>query len=146
MNVNLWYLAAFFLEWELFQARFVEKIKTLYIQSLFNENSAVYEIMWKKCCTARQATEDNITRHIRFECWIDKAKHTHTHTHTHSAYVIIIAFPPRQLFRKSASQLRLYVHWLPFSFLLRACQYLRLCSANGGIADERRFGTNCKPS
>ena len=74
----LLYLAQFVLEWEMFQARFVEKNQnTFYVHSLFYENSAVYE-MWKKCCTARQTTEDNITQHIRLECWIHKATHTHT--------------------------------------------------------------------
>jgi hypothetical protein len=35
---------------------------------------------------ARQVTDDNIIRHIRFACWITKA------TATHQEYVIIIVF------------------------------------------------------
>ena len=35
---------------------------------------------------ARQNTDDNITRCVRFECWITKA------TNTHSEYVILFAF------------------------------------------------------
>jgi hypothetical protein len=35
---------------------------------------------------ARQATDDNIIRRMRFACWITKA------TDTHSEYVILIAF------------------------------------------------------
>ena len=40
--ISLSYLAQFFLGWEMFQAKVVEKIKTH-----FFENRAVYEIMWK---------------------------------------------------------------------------------------------------
>ena len=42
------YLAQFFLEWEMFQSKFVEKIKTKISgsETLF-ENRAIYEIMWK---------------------------------------------------------------------------------------------------
>jgi len=36
--------------------------------------------------TARQATDDNITRRMRFACWITKA------TDTHSESVILTAF------------------------------------------------------
>jgi len=43
------YLAQFSLEWEMFQTKFVQKIKThiLIFNILFPENRAVYEIMWK---------------------------------------------------------------------------------------------------
>jgi hypothetical protein len=36
---------------------------------------------------ARQATDDNITRRMRFACWITKA------ADTYSQYVILTAFP-----------------------------------------------------
>jgi hypothetical protein len=49
----------------------------------------------------RQATDDNIIRRVRFECWITKA----TDTHVAYEYVIIIAFPRQQLFRERASML-----------------------------------------
>ena len=49
---------------------------------------------------ARQATDDNITRRMRFACWIAKA------TDTHSEYEILIAFPRQQWFREHASMLR----------------------------------------
>jgi hypothetical protein len=49
---------------------------------------------------ARQATDDNITRRMRFACWITKA------TNTHSEYVILIAFPRQQWLRERASVLR----------------------------------------
>jgi len=43
------YLAQFFLEWEMFQTKVVEKIITdiLYSINFFFENRAVYEIMWE---------------------------------------------------------------------------------------------------
>jgi hypothetical protein len=41
--------------------------------------------MWKKYGTARQATDDNIIRRMRFACWVTKA------TDTHSEYVIVYA-------------------------------------------------------
>jgi hypothetical protein len=51
------YLAQFFLEWEMFHIKFVEKIKTHFMfNKFFFGNSAVYETMWKKYCRAGQAT------------------------------------------------------------------------------------------
>jgi hypothetical protein len=72
----------------------------------FPENRAVYEIMWKNG-TARQATDDNIIRRMRFACWITKA------TDTQSEYVILIAFPQQQWLRERTSILHLYVHCVP---------------------------------
>jgi hypothetical protein len=43
--------------------------------------------MWYKHGTAKEATDDNIIRHMRFACWITKA------TDTRPEYVILIAFP-----------------------------------------------------
>jgi len=31
----------------------------------------------EKCGIARQITEDNIIRRIRFACWVTKGKHPH---------------------------------------------------------------------
>jgi hypothetical protein len=55
---------------------------------------------------ARQATDDNIIRRMRFACWITKA------TDTHSEYVILIAYPQQQWLRERASILHSYVHCL----------------------------------
>jgi hypothetical protein len=54
---------------------------------------------------ARQATDDNIIRRMRFVCWINKA------TDTHSEYVILIrnALPRQKWLSESASVLR-YTH------------------------------------
>jgi hypothetical protein len=54
----------------------------------------------KKYGTARQATDDNIIRRMRFVCWITKA------TDTHSECVTIITFSRQQWLRERASVLR----------------------------------------
>ena len=54
----------------------------------------------EKYGTVRQATDDNMIRLMRFECWITKA------TDTQSEYVVRIAFPPQQWLHGSASMLR----------------------------------------
>ena len=64
----------------------------------------------EKYGTARQATDDNIIRCMRFACWITKA------TDTHSEYVILIAFPRQQWLRERASMLLLYVYCLFVAF------------------------------
>jgi hypothetical protein len=46
---------------------------------------------------ARQATDDNIIRRMRFACWITKA------TDTHSEYLILIALPRQQWLCERAS-------------------------------------------
>jgi hypothetical protein len=57
----------------------------------------------EKYGTARQATDENIIRRMRFACWITKA------ADTSSEYVILIAFPRQQWLRERASILR-YTH------------------------------------
>jgi hypothetical protein len=59
----------------MFRTSVVEKIKThcVFRKVFFPENRAVYDMMWKKCCTAGEATEDDIIRRMRFACWITKA-------------------------------------------------------------------------
>jgi hypothetical protein len=54
---------------------------TFYVQQLFSENRAVYEIMWKNM--VQPDTPQKIIRRMRFVCWIIKA------TDTHSEYVIL---------------------------------------------------------
>jgi hypothetical protein len=60
----------------------------------------------EKYGTARQVTDDNIIRRMRFAYRITKA------TDTHTKYLILIAFPRQQWLRERASILRLYVHYL----------------------------------
>jgi len=46
-----------------FRQRFLTKSKhTFYVQKLSFENHAIYMIMWKKCGSARQSTDDTIRR------------------------------------------------------------------------------------
>ena len=67
---------------------FAEKIKTVTPPHPTPppEYRAVYEIMWKKCGTARQATDHNVVRRVRFACRITKA------TNAHSEYLITVFF------------------------------------------------------
>ena len=54
----------------------------------------------EKCGRAGMVTGDNITRRMRFACWLPKV------TNTHSEYVILTVFPRRQWLNKRASLLR----------------------------------------
>jgi hypothetical protein len=95
------YLAQLFLEWEMFQIKVVEKIKTNFMfnncflksktrfifKKRFFEHRAVYEMMWK-------------IWDMRIASWIPKT------TNTHSEYVILIAFPLQQWLQESVSMLR----------------------------------------
>jgi hypothetical protein len=54
----------------------------------------------EKYCTGKQAIDDNITRRLRFACWIIKA------TDTHSEYVIFVAFERQHLLREGTLMLR----------------------------------------
>ena len=101
-NVHFWaYLALFFLEWEMFQTKVVEKIKTHILCSVifFRKSYRLWNNV-EKCCTARQGTGDNIIRGVCCACWICKT------TKTHPEYVIFIAFPRQQWLNKRASILR----------------------------------------
>jgi hypothetical protein len=97
--VHLWqYLAQFSLEWEMFQIKVVEKIKTHILCSItfFRKSCRLWDSV-EKYGTARQATCDNIIRRMRFACRITKA------TYTHSGNVIVIAFPQHHWLRERAS-------------------------------------------
>jgi hypothetical protein len=118
---HLWYyLAQFFLEWEVFQAKLVEKIKTriLCLITFFQKLCHLWNNA-EKFGRARHATDDNIIWHMHFACWITKA------TDTHSEYVIIIAFLRQQWLHKRASVLcctyiaclvvQQFYHHMPFT-------------------------------
>ena len=75
---HVWYLAEFFLEWEMFQTKVAQKIKTQILCSItFSQNSAAYETMWKNT-VVRHTKDDNTIWHIYFACWITKATDTHS--------------------------------------------------------------------
>jgi len=84
------YLAQFFLEWEMFQTKFVEKFKKCYVRFCFSENQAVYEIMWKNTV---QPDRSRMTI-WRIACWITKT------TNTYSEKVILTALPLQQWLRE----------------------------------------------
>jgi hypothetical protein len=100
-DIRFWsYLTNFFLEWEMFQAKLVETIKTHILWSIF-----LFRIsccLWHnvgKYCTAGQAT-DTIIRRMRIARCIPKA------TNTHSEYVIPIASPLQQWLHERSSVCR----------------------------------------
>ena len=95
------YLAQFFLEWEMLQAKFTVKIKTHFLfGNFFFENPAVYETMWENAVERDRPQMDNIIWRMRIASWIPKA------TNTHSQYVIFIASPLQQWLYFRVSMLR----------------------------------------
>jgi hypothetical protein len=65
-------------EKKMFQIKVVEKIKTHSLCSVTPppapENRAVYEMTWEKYGRARQVTDNNIIRRMRFACWINPTR------------------------------------------------------------------------
>jgi hypothetical protein len=147
-DVHFWsYLAHFFLEWELFQTKVVDKIKTHTLRSItfFSESRAVYEIMWKNIVElGKLQTTIQIMRNV---CWITKA------TNTHSEYVILIAFPLQQWLHLHATVLRRnYVAspaptWLKIIFIIRWLLQYRQEPFNGGrsTAEKRETDWDLNP-
>jgi len=106
-NIHLWsQLAQFFLEWDMFQIKDVQKIKTSISCSLtFFENRDIYEIMWTNIVESDRAQTQLWC--MRVACWITKA------TNTHSQYVILIVFQLQQWLQERASVLRFtYISYL----------------------------------
>jgi hypothetical protein len=91
--VHLWsYLTECFLELEMFQTKFLEKIKTHFTSNnfFFFQNHAFYEITWKNI----------LQPGTLIACWTRKA------TNAHSECVILIAFPLQQWLHERATMLR----------------------------------------
>jgi hypothetical protein len=82
------YLTEFFVEWEMFQTKVVEKIKTHFMLTDFFFNCAICEIMWEN--NVEVARLQVTMWHMHTTCWLTKA------TDTHSEYVILIAFSLQQ--------------------------------------------------
>jgi len=79
----------------------VDEIKTHFMfNNVFSRKSCRLWDNVGKYGRARQATDDNIIRRMRFACLMPKA------TNTHSEYVILIAFPLQQWLHKRTSILR----------------------------------------
>jgi hypothetical protein len=74
---DLYYLTEFFLEWEIFQTKVVEKVKTHILCSIhFSQKCHLWGNV-EEYGKARLATDDNII-HICFACWITKVRNTHS--------------------------------------------------------------------
>ena len=89
LYVHLWYnLAEFFVEWDIFQTKFVEKIKIHILCSItvfFTKIMSFFDITWKNI--VHPVRLQMTIRHMRIAGWTPKA------TNTHSEYVIFLAFP-----------------------------------------------------
>ena len=132
-DIHDWsYLAQFLLEWEMFQTKDVEKIKTHFAFSnfFFSENRAVCEIMWKNNILERGRPQVTI-RHMRILCWIPKA------TDTHSEYAIFIAYTLQQwLPQTSQCYVILTLPVLLLLLLLPSLEYQQPLSTNNRISPE----------
>ena len=79
IRIFLSYLAHFFSEWEMFQKKVVEKIKTHILCPVTFFSPRKWCLLWEnveKYFTAGQVTDDNIRR-IRNARWIPKATDIH---------------------------------------------------------------------
>ena len=79
--------------------------------TLFRKSFRLWDNV-EKCSKARECTDGNIIRPMRFACLITKA----THTHTHWEYVILIGFPRRQWLRERFLLLR-YTYFVCLVYL-----------------------------
>jgi len=107
-NIRFWsYLAHFFLEWEMFQTKVVEKIKTHILCSVFFffENRVVYEITWKNLIE-RGRPQMTIWR-LCIACWIPKATNTHTHWSCNT-----LCFSTATMVTRTRLNVTFYVHCL----------------------------------
>jgi hypothetical protein len=86
--IFLSYLAKFFLEWEIFQTKFAQKIKTHILCSV---TPAPQVVSFVKYCNKKNIVEPGRSQmtiwRMRFPCWIHEAKHTHLD------YVMVFPFP-----------------------------------------------------
>ena len=116
-DIHFWsYLAQFFSEWEMFQTKFVEKIKTHILCSVtfFRKSCRLLDNV-EKYCRTRQATDDNMAH----PHW--KAGYLRIQTNSQN---ITIAFPLQQWLDERAAMLPykyiacLLKHYYRMNFLL----------------------------
>ena len=102
---DIWqYLAEFFLEWETFDKSCGQNQTThITVNKIFPK---IKPFNVEKYGRIRLPPDGNITRRMRFACWITNARNTN------SEYIMPIAFPRQQWLREHASMLRLYVNYL----------------------------------
>jgi hypothetical protein len=105
------HLIHFFLEWEMFQAKFVEKIKTYILCSItvLKKLCCLWDNV-ERCCRVMRSM---IVWRVHIACWIPKA------TSTPSEYVLLIAFPLQQWLHECTSTL---------CYAYIACLFLLFCS------------------
>ena len=115
INIHFWsYLAQFFLEWEMFQTKVVEKIKThiLYSVTPFFKKKSFR--LWDNVENIVQPDRPRMTTwRMRISCWIPKT------TNTHSEYVMLIAYPLQQRSYEGGSVLHYTSSSFPYSWNTR---------------------------
>ena len=123
MNTTIYclsYFAKFFLEWEMFQTKVVEKNKTHTLYSVTfpppPKKRAVYEITWKNSLQSRTGH-----RWQYGACALHARMTMATNTHSENVGLIFIAFPQQQWLRERASMLS-YAYVV--SCLLTDCRVL----------------------
>jgi hypothetical protein len=101
-NIHFWsHLPEFFLEWEKFQTKVVEKIKNTFCVQLVFQEMVCYRVMWMNKIKPDRKHGNKIRR-MRIARALSKA------TNTYSRYVILIAFPLQQWLHPS------YYCWFAF--------------------------------
>jgi hypothetical protein len=107
------YVTDLFLQWQMFQIRIVEKIKTyfMFCGGFFPENRAVYEITPKNFVEARKDADNKapargilISKPTRAQA--NARARISTSTHTHREICNNYCFPRQQCYRECASMLR----------------------------------------
>ena len=102
--IHFWsHLAEFFLKWEIFRTKFVEKVVTYFMFSSFFRKLCNLRDKVEKYGRAGQTTDNDMIRLMRFVCWIKKD------IDMDSEYVIVtfFLFSRLQWWRESASVLKL---------------------------------------
>jgi hypothetical protein len=99
------YLAQFFLEWEVFQAKVVEKLETHTVCSItvFQKSRRLWDNV-EKCCRAGQATDDNVAH---AHCMLNTGGYKHTLTICNTYCFSTATMVPR-----SRLSVTLYLHFL----------------------------------
>ena len=104
--IKLWYLAEFFLEWEICQTKVVQKIETRLLCSVtFYRKSCLLWDSVEKCCRVGQTILDSIIRRMRLACWITMTTHTLRIYNTYS-------FSTSSLVMRTFLNVKLYVYCL----------------------------------
>ena len=130
------HLAQFFLKWEMFQTKIVEKIKTHILCSVYffsPENRAVYVIMWKNNVDPDR-TQVTVWR-TRMTWWITTA------TDTHSEYVIQFTLPLQQILYERPSLL-CYTYIDCFVILLAQIEKIH-CARNWAATLKKFTNRHC---